>query len=573
MTASARPREDRFAALRGSLGTAALLGIVALVIAGVWSVDRALTSTRRTEVLLEAAQIASLLDAFLSRTAGTIAVTRAAPGIIGDSSLPRAFPRVADAVLEEEPAFQALWLADTAGRVVAWRSRGGRSVLAHTDLDDVPTVDLLMARSRASRRTEVGAPTTAFGPDSGIAVVEPMREAGTLVGFVGGLISTRAIREAIERRHHRMPAELRLRAGGVTILERRHGKGSLYRASAAADYPGAREWHVDVGQPAPPSAARIALWAVGALTVLGLLVAAVQERRQAVRLTERSAELERLSAELLRANRAKSEFLANVSHELRTPLTAVVGFVDLLRDGVYGELSPRQSGPVDRIAASATHLRHLVDQVLDIAKMAAGRLEVHTEPVTLRPFVVDVMSDVESLVNERGLAVSIAVSTSLPRIRTDPTHLRQILTNLVGNAIKFTPKGVIAVRARLIAPAAGGETPRVPAGLDPGRTWVAVQVADTGIGIAAADVERIFEEFEQVEPGSRGQSATRGTGLGLPISRRLARLLGGDVTVTSEPGQGSTFTLWLPVHPADVPLPRRGSPTPPTPAEPVRGRG
>src|SRR3954466_1418644 len=116
-------------------------------------------------------------------------------------------------------------------------------------------------------------------------------------------------------------------------------------------------------------------WILSLATVLGLALVLRHERRQARSLVERSKELERLSSELLRVNRIKSEFLANVSHELRTPLNAIVGFVDLLREGVYGELSPRQAPPVERIAASATHLRHLVDQVLDIAKIAAGRLE------------------------------------------------------------------------------------------------------------------------------------------------------------------------------------------------------
>ena len=160
----------------------------------------------------------------------------------------------------------------------------------------------------------------------------------------------------------------------------------------------------------------------------------------------------------------KSEFLANVSHELRTPLNAIVGFVDLLRDGVYGDLSARQVPPVERIAASATHLRHLVDQVLDIAKIAAGRLEVHAETIVLRPFVLNVASELESLITERGLNLSIAVGASLPRVRTDPTHLRQILVNLIGNAVKYTPAGGIAIRARLTGAADGPRRPPPIAG-------------------------------------------------------------------------------------------------------------
>src|SRR6478735_12711385 len=147
-----------------------------------------------------------------------------------------------------------------------------------------------------------------------------------------------------------------------------------------------------------------------------------------------------------RVNRMKNEFLANVSHELRTPLNAIVGFVDLLREGVYGELAPRQVKPVERIEASANHLRHLVDQILDLAKIAAGRLDVHTEVLDVRPFVLDVASEMESIVNEKRLTLSLAMGAALPKIRTDPTHLRQILVNLIGNAVKYTDRGTIVVR-------------------------------------------------------------------------------------------------------------------------------
>jgi len=295
---------------------------------------------------------------------------------------------------------------------------------------------------------------------------------------------------------------------------------------------------------------RIALWVVGLGAIIGLGVGLLLERREAIRIADRSSELEHLSTELLRANRAKSEFLANVSHELRTPLNAIVGFVDLLRDGVYGPLNSRQAGPVERIEASANHLRHLVDQVLDLAKMAAGRLEVHTEPVELRPFVFDVASEVEPLMTEKGLSFSLAVGASLPRVRTDPTHLRQILINLLGNAVKFTNDGGIAIRGKLIKRNQSDNNEMLTSKSE--MLWIALQVADSGVGIAEKDRERIFDEFEQVNAGPRGDSMRRGTGLGLSISRRLARLLGGDISVESELGRGSVFTVWLPVDPADV---------------------
>jgi signal transduction histidine kinase len=300
-------------------------------------------------------------------------------------------------------------------------------------------------------------------------------------------------------------------------------------------------------------------WIIGGAVVIALALLLRYERRQAQRLADRSRELEHLSSELIRVNRMKSEFLANVSHELRTPLNAIVGFVDLLREGVYGDLTPRQAGPVHRIEVSANHLRHLVDQILDLAKMAAGRLEVHAEAVDLKPFVLDVASEMEPLAAEKQLNLSLALGP-LPRMRTDPMHLRQVLVNLLANAVKYTQSGSIVIRGRTIPQE---EVPNLISrlrGIHRPRTdlsWIALQVADTGIGIAKSDQERIFEEFEQVNAGPRGDSLNRGTGLGLPISRRLTRLLGGDVTVDSELGKGSVFTIWLPVDNAPGGKPRQ----------------
>jgi signal transduction histidine kinase len=339
-----------------------------------------------------------------------------------------------------------------------------------------------------------------------------------------------------------------LAAGSDTIAPasaRRSGPRSVVPVPYAVD----STWRLILTLRAERRRLRPALWAMGLGLLFLLGLAVTHERRQSRRIAERSEDLERLSGDLLRANRVKNEFLAAVSHELRTPLNAIVGFADLLRDGAYGELAPRQISPVQRIEASANHLRHLVDQMLDLAKMAAGRLEVHREILDVRPFVLEVASEMESLVAERGLSLQLSVGASLPRLRTDPAHLRQILVNLLGNAVKYTPKGTVAVKAAV------AEAPPIQAERGAGRAagrWMAVQVADTGIGIAAADQARIFEEFEQVNAGSRGDSMRRGTGLGLPISRRLARLLGGDITLESAPGAGSTFTLWLPIDPADA---------------------
>lgn len=352
---------------------------------------------------------------------------------------------------------------------------------------------------------------------------------------------------------------------------------ALSEGKHLARLPSGGTWSVITTHAVTTRTLRLAQWTLGVLGVLFLAVGLLREQRRALQAAGRSIELERLYSDVKRANTAKSEFLANVSHELRTPLNAIVGFVELLRDGFYGDLSPRQVPPVDRVAASASHLRHLVDQVLDIAKIAAGRLEVHAETIVLRPFVLNVASELESLVSEKNLTFSMSVGASLPRVRTDPTHLRQILINLIGNAVKFTQTGTVSVRARLV-----GAPPPAGAGrIDTTRasdesvlltraprtgTWIALQVVDTGVGLASADLERIFDEFEQVNAGPRGDSMQRGTGLGLAISRRLARLLGGEIGVESELGRGSTFTVWLPVNLAD--LARDPVETPVDPGEP-----
>lgn len=282
---------------------------------------------------------------------------------------------------------------------------------------------------------------------------------------------------------------------------------------------------------------------IAVIAIVAMLGILWRQHVQSRRLAERTRELEHLSLELIRANRMKSEFLANISHELRTPLNAIVGFIDLLQEGVYGELNDRQALPVHRIQSSATHLRHLVDQVLDLAKMAAGRMELHPEPLDVQSFLQDVLTEMESLAAERGLTTDLDPADQLPRISTDPVHLRQILVNLIGNAIKFTEKGGIIVSPDWLygRPDGAEPTPQKPR-----RWWVTIDVTDTGVGISPADQPRVFDEFEQVGVGPRGDSHRRGTGLGLPISRRLAHLMGGSITLESQPGVGSTFTLWLP---------------------------
>ena len=453
------------------------------------------------------------------------------------------------------PALQRLLVTDSTGAVVF------DSTFASVRATG-PSAELGAASATAVMRGQpsVSLAREGAGETRTLLIAVPLRLGARVHGAAAASYAPQALFAPVVQRARGLGVSFVLRANRDTAVASEPIDATLSEPDRyPLTLPGSGEWVLEVRHTVDSRNLRVALWALGFVALIFLGTGVIRERRQAIRISERSAELERLSTELLRANRMKSEFLANVSHELRTPLNAIVGFVDLLREGVYGELGPRQVPPVDRIAASATHLRHLVDQVLDIAKIAAGRLDVHSETIALRPFVLNVASELESLISERELTLSIAVGATLPRVRTDPSHLRQILVNLIGNAVKYTHSGGVAVRARLVNEMPRGtarSSPEDPAlaarAPDAGKTWVALQVIDTGIGIAPADQERIFDEFEQVNAGPRGDSMQRGTGLGLAISRRLARLLGGDLTVDSQLGKGSTFTVWLAVSVADL---------------------
>jgi signal transduction histidine kinase len=539
-------------------------GVIVFVLAGLYATDRVLTQASRERLRLDAAESATLVESYLAQRADALMALRAlyAQGAAnGGKSM---LPTYAAALGDFLPGIKRIWVADTSGVIiddVVTGDSGER--LPRLDMDTVAMLglDSLVARARAAPHAVLSRPGRFLSDEHSMIMLVPLCVAKQpdCHGFVAALLSTDALLERVTRRLPREPTRIAIISGTDTVVARDEAIAApLERETMTVVTPNGGHWHVVMTRTSTSRSTRIMLWTLGLAALTALALGMVRERREGSRAAERSRELERLSTELLRANRAKSEFLANVSHELRTPLNAIVGFVDLLRDGVYGVLGPRQIAPVDRIAASATHLRHLVDQVLDIAKIAAGRLDVHQEIVDLRPFVLDVATEVEPLVSEKELSISIAVPASLPRVRTDPAHLRQILMNLFGNAVKYTLTGSIGVRGRFVdtpSPDAH-DTPAYPElrarAPDPTKPWVALQVSDTGIGIAAADHARIFEEFEQVNAGPRGDSMNRGTGLGLAISRRLARLLGGEVTLQSELGKGSTFTLWLPVNRADI---------------------
>ena len=233
------------------------------------------------------------------------------------------------------------------------------------------------------------------------------------------------------------------------------------------------------------------------------------------------------------ASRTKSEFLANMSHELRTPLNAIIGIAELLKDDAEQEARAEYAEPLARIHRAGRHLLHLINEVLDLSKIEAGKLELNIEDLDTASVLREIAATAEALARSNGNRIELRIPEGLAPVRADAMRLRQVALNLLSNACKFTENGTVTLEAS-----------SEPAGR------VAISVADTGIGMTQEQIGRLFREFTQAD-----SSTTRrygGTGLGLAISRRLARLMGGDIAVESAPGQGSRFTLRLPAAPAEA---------------------
>ncbi|MEO7823672.1 MAG: ATP-binding protein [Gemmatimonadaceae bacterium] len=290
----------------------------------------------------------------------------------------------------------------------------------------------------------------------------------------------------------------------------------------------------------------LVLWSAGALRDSDKeRVALLAMEQQARVIAERArAESEMARAEAERANTIKTDFLAVMSHELRTPLTAIMGYEELLSDGITGPVTELQRQQLGRINASARHLLGLIDEILTFARVDVGRERVRWESMSVNHTLSDAASLIEPMAAAKKLRFVIELLEEDQAIQTDGTKLRQMLVNLLSNGVKFTEKGEV----RLTCSVREGT--------------LEIRIADTGVGIDAANIEDVFEPFWQLE-----QSVTRnagGTGLGLSVTRKLARLLGGDVTVVSHMGAGTTFLLTLPLlAPAGEIIRRRDTPTGP----------
>jgi signal transduction histidine kinase len=247
------------------------------------------------------------------------------------------------------------------------------------------------------------------------------------------------------------------------------------------------------------------------------------------KIEEKSLQLEQAKQAADTANRAKSLFLANMSHELRTPLNAIIGYSELLVEEAQDMGDESMIPDLKKIDRAGKHLLGLINDVLDLSKIEAGKMEVHLEEVDIAPIVQDVAAAVQALAEQRGNGLLLDAEAP-GRMRTDATRLRQVLFNLLGNAAKFTEHGQIHLRVRREEQAAGD--------------WLVFEVEDTGIGMTPEQQAKLFQPFSQADAATASKYG--GTGLGLALCKRFAHLLGGEISLRSAPGEGSAFTLRLP---------------------------
>jgi PAS domain S-box-containing protein len=263
----------------------------------------------------------------------------------------------------------------------------------------------------------------------------------------------------------------------------------------------------------------------------GMIYAAGRDVTDSKRVEEERTLLNQLLAErneeLIRASRAKSDFLGSMSHELRTPLNAIIGFSELVAQGLPGPLNDVQLEFIKHVIDGGKHLLSLINDILDLTKVEAGRVDLRLEPCSLKNLAQAVYECVSPLAAKKQVELATKVPDGLPSIRADPTRIKQVLFNLLSNAIKFTPsQGQVVLEASLVG------------------DRVTVSITDSGVGIKAEDQPRLFRAFEQLDAG---KGKREGTGLGLALARRLVELHGGDIQVESEPGKGSRFFFTIPL--------------------------
>ena len=265
-----------------------------------------------------------------------------------------------------------------------------------------------------------------------------------------------------------------------------------------------------------------------AKSTIELLQTFAAQSALAIRNAQLFSEIEDKSRQLAEASQHKSQFLANMSHELRTPLNAIIGVTEMLREDA--EALQQDLEPLDRVLGAARHLLALINDILDLSKIEAGRMELQLETFALAPLIASVVKTIEPLAAKNANQIAVNCHGAIGILHADQMRLRQALLNLLSNANKFTDHGTISIDARQRE--------------EDGRDWITISVADTGIGMTAEQMGKLFQEFSQADASTTRKYG--GTGLGLAISKRFCQMMGGDIAVESEPGKGSTFTIRLP---------------------------
>ena len=535
--------------LAGPIRWRLLLALIVLsAIALLHRIDALLQRDYQREVMAQAVQADALIEGTVWQRAQLLttlaALTASAHGARDEIER---FNVLASEIRRDMPDIATIYLLDARGAV---RVALGEAVLpggrvAHRAF---PLRAPAMRKAAEEHAVAATAPLTLGDGRPGTLMYVPIMDGDRLTGYVAGAFAyerlfTRALAGQLRGRFSWRVLDERNDVIATSPTRPERIARNVHRELAL---PGGHGWTLEVAiESMQPFMARALNWTTGAIVVVLLGFLALREEFRSRRFAAYSRDLELLSRDLLdanmrleeraqqiaEANRAKSRFLANVSHELRTPLNAIVGYNALALDGMYGEVPQPLRASHKRVQAAADHLLGLVNDVLDLSKIEVGRMDVALEAVDLESVLDSVATVVEPAADAKGLRVDVVIPRELPKIETDPRHLRQILLNLIANAIKFTERGAVTIVAKTT------------------DSSLTIAVEDTGVGIAESDLERIFEEFEQVRPSGRGDSMQRGTGLGLAIARKMSRLLGGDVAVSSQLGRGSRFTLTLPLPP------------------------
>lgn len=544
--ASNLPEELR-RGLAGPIRWRLLLAVIVVSgIALLHRIDALLQRDYGREAMAQALQAEALIEgAVLQRTQMLTTLSALTASARGAHDEVDRFEVLAKEIRREMPDIATVYLLDERGGV---RLARGEDVLPGGGLAHraFPLRAPAMKQAAEQHAVAATAPLTLANGRPGTLMYVPILDGDRLTGYVAGAFAYERLfsRALAGQLHGRFSWRVLDERGDVIATSASYPERIARDIERPLALPGGHGWTLHVAiESLQPFMARALNWTTGAIVLLLVISLALREEFRSRRFAAYSRDLELLSRDLLdanmrleersqqiaEANRAKSRFLANVSHELRTPLNAIVGYNALALDGMYGEVPAPLRASHQRVQAAADHLLSLVNDVLDLSKIEVGRMDLEIEPVDVGAVLDAVATVVEPAAEAKGLRIDVVVARDVPRIETDPRHLRQILLNLVANAIKFTERGAVTVVAKRDS-----------------KNNIAIDVEDTGIGIAETDIERIFDEFEQVRPSGRGDSMQRGTGLGLAIARKLARLLGGDVVVTSQLGRGSCFSLTLP---------------------------